>query len=167
MVVLIFNARWQLKESKNKKQLGEIQQRKFHQLQQGQTRIFQGHQPQQQNHAQIDDDTTTAASTSSQSNTTVGALCANISKEEIAQIRSMWLHDLTDLELTKETKDQLTKGLAFTATPREQPTTGILIATDQAATLLGMDTASATHLKSLTINGIKNYKPKTGQQENR
>jgi hypothetical protein len=86
----------------------------------------------------------------------VGALCANISKEEIAKIKSTWLHNLMDLELTKETKDQLRKRLAFTPTPRDPPITGILIATEQAATLLGTDTASTTHLR----NGIKNYKPR-------
>jgi hypothetical protein len=80
-------------------------------------------------------------------------------QEEIDHIKSQWFHNTTNIPLTETAKRALSKGLAFMPTPREPPAADLIVAAEQAATLLGGGTEAATHLRSHVITAINTYKP--------
>jgi hypothetical protein len=64
---------------------------------------------------------------------------------------------MTDVPLSSNAKNALTKGLAFTPTPRNPPAADLIVTAEEAAALLGGDTEAAMHIRSNTFNAIKNY----------
>jgi hypothetical protein len=114
------------------------QQNKFHNLQQQQQQHQEQNRP---NRASIATPT----------------LCADISQEEIATFKKNWIFNLTEVPLSNDAKNALTKGLTFTPTPRNLPATDLIVASEEAATLLGGDTEAATHITSHTINAIRKF----------
>jgi hypothetical protein len=92
-------------------------------------------------------------------NQTTTTLCADITKEKIDLIRSLWVYNTMNIPITEPAKRALSKGLSFTPTPREPPTADLIVAAEQAATLLGGGTEAATHIRSHVIGAINTYKP--------
>jgi hypothetical protein len=73
------------------------------------------------------------------------------------QAQAKRVYNLTDTRLSETATIALTKGLAFTPTPKESVATNLIIAVEQAATFLGADTEAALRIKSHAINVINKY----------
>jgi hypothetical protein len=82
------------------------------------------------------------------------SLCAGISPDEITHTNERWLYNRTNITLSNDAKGALTKGLSFAPTPRDPPATGLIVAAEQAAMLVGSDSKAATHIHSHTIKAI-------------
>jgi hypothetical protein len=85
-------------------------------------------------------------------------LCADISPDEITRTKERWLYNRTNITLSDDAKGARTKGLSFAPTPRDPPATGLIVAAEQAAMLVGSDSKAATHIRSHTIKAINSYR---------